>query len=67
MKRLREWWATKRHGRMTKDTCVTCGRPLREKERVEILHGGDFDSEFGGFSGLIATYDREHAPEGAPA
>lgn len=60
-----EWWRDRKLGPPTKDTCVICGRVLRERERIEVLHGGAYDSEFGGFSGLIATYDREHAPEGA--
>lgn len=67
MKRLREWWVTRRHGPLTPDRCEVCKKPLRERERVEVMVGGpSFDGEYGGFTALLVAYCKRDAPEGAP-
>lgn len=63
MKHLREWWATKRHGPMTKDVCEVCRKPLRERQRVEVMVGGpEYDGEYGGFTAVLVSYCKEHTP-----
>lgn len=62
MRRLREWWLTKRHGPLTYDICATCGKPLREKDRVEIASDIDYSPEFGAMSAVLVAYCKEHTP-----
>lgn len=63
MKRLRAWWATRRYGPLTRDRCETCGRPLRERQRVEVTEIIE-TNDLGG-SAMSATYCTEDAPKEA--
>ncbi len=59
---MREWWARRRKGRLTRDVCATCGRPLREKERIEVADDIAFSPEFGGMSAMLVAYCPKDAP-----
>lgn len=61
--KLRAWWRARRDGPLTPDICEECKKPLRERERVEVLAGDiDYSSEFGGMSAVLVAYCKEHAP-----
>lgn len=63
--KLREWWATRRHGPLTRERCEVCGTQLRRKQVVEVLALDDFhdDPMGGGFA--AAYYCTTDAPQEA--